>query len=125
MNCAITDKRSKEGIAIYIRNNQRVLDACLQVGSIRNMIYVTVLLRSGFFSINYGLPYANSGLYHPPKHNYQECHLLSTIFAWKTACQKYFFRIFSQTRSGGESQKSELGFDLKNPHALRVDVMDS
>ena len=71
-------------------------------------------------------PYANSGLYHPPKHNYQECHLLSTIFAWKTACQKYFFRIFSQTRAqGDESQKSELGFDLKNPHAVRVDVMDS
>ena len=71
-----TDKRSKGGIAIYIGNIQRVLDACLQVGSIRNMIYVTVLLRSGFFSINYGLPYANTGLYHPPKHNSHELNVI-------------------------------------------------
>ena len=36
-----------------------------------------------------------------------------------------FSDLFPNTRSGGESQKSELGFDLKNPHAVRVDVMDS
>ena len=89
------------------------------------MIYVTVLLRSGSFSINYGLPYANSGLYHPPKHNSHECNLLSTIFAWKTAGQKYFFRIFSQKRAQVVNLKSPNGFDLKNPHAVRVDVMDS
>ena len=40
------------------------------------MIYVTVLLRSGFFSINYGLPYANTGLYHPPKHNSHELNVI-------------------------------------------------
>ena len=38
------------------------------------------------------------------------------IFAGKTACQMYFFRILSQKkRSDHKSQKSGFRFDLKNP----------
>ena len=69
-NWAGTDKRSKGGVAIYIRNNLHVVD--VYRSDLYEMICVTILLPSGHRMLI-------SALYNPPKHNYQECDLMSHI----------------------------------------------
>ncbi len=59
------DMRAKGGIAIYVRNNLKVID--IYRSSLYELIGVTLLLL---------LPTGNHmliyGLYHPPRHNYLE-----------------------------------------------------
>lgn len=57
-----TDNRSKGGVSIYIRNNQRIVD--VYRSDLDEMICVAILLPSGHRVLI-------SGLYNPPKHNYE------------------------------------------------------
>ena len=67
------DKRSKGGVVICVRNNLCVVD--VYRSDQYKMICVTILLPSGHRMLI-------SGLYNPPKHNYQECNLTS-LFSWQ------------------------------------------
>ena len=68
--CAGTDKRSKGGVAINIRSNLRVVN--VYRSDQYEIICVSILLPSGHCMLI-------SGLYNPPKHNYQECNLMSHL----------------------------------------------
>ena len=57
------DMRAKGGIAIYVRNNLKVID--IYRSSLYELIGVTLLLPTGNHMLIYGL-------YHPPRHNYLE-----------------------------------------------------
>ena len=65
-----TDKRSKGGVAIYIRDNLRIVDVYRSDRS--EMICVTIVLPSGQRMLI-------SGLYNPLKHNYQELYLMGHL----------------------------------------------
>ena len=66
-----TDKKSKGGVAIYIRNNLHVV-IVYRSNQYEMIFCVTILLLSGHRMLI-------SGLYNPPKHNYQECNLMSHL----------------------------------------------
>ena len=66
------DKRKKGGVAIYVRNNLKVLD--IYRSSLYELICTTLLLPSGHRMLI-------SGLYNPPKHNYRDSELMSYIIS--------------------------------------------
>ena len=64
------DMRAKGGVAIYVRNNLKVID--IYRSSLYELIGVTLLLPTGNRMLIYGL-------YHPPRHNYLESDLLDYL----------------------------------------------
>ena len=62
--------RAKGGVAIYVRNNLKVID--IYRSSLYELIGVTLLLPTGNRMLIYGL-------YHPPRHNYLESDLLDYL----------------------------------------------
>ena len=62
--------RAKGGVAIYVRNNLKVID--FYRSSLYELIGVTLLLPTGNRMLIYGL-------YHPPRHNYLESDLLDYL----------------------------------------------
>ncbi|CAB4026139.1 RNA-directed DNA polymerase from transposon X-element, partial [Paramuricea clavata] len=64
------DMRAKGGVAIYVRNNLKVID--IYRSSLYELIGVTLLLPTGNRMSIYGF-------YHPPRHNYLESDLLDYL----------------------------------------------
>ncbi|CAB4023089.1 RNA-directed DNA polymerase from transposon X-element, partial [Paramuricea clavata] len=64
------DMRAKGGVAIYVRNNLKVID--IYRSSLYELIGITLLLPTGNRMSIYGL-------YHPPRHNYLESDLLDYL----------------------------------------------
>ena len=64
------DLRSKGGVAIYVRNNLKVID--IQRSDLYELIEITLLLPTGNTMIVYGL-------YHPPTHKYLESNLMDHL----------------------------------------------
>ena len=61
------DMRSKGGVAVYVRDNLKVID--IYRSDVYELIEITLLLPMGNTMIVYGL-------YHPPTHNYLESNLM-------------------------------------------------
>ena len=67
------DMRNKGGVAIYLRHNIKVLE--IYRSSLYELICLTLLLPSGHHMLV-------CGLYHPPKHNYQDCDLMNYLVGY-------------------------------------------
>ena len=64
------DMRSKGGVAVYVRDNLKVID--IYRSDVYELIEITLLLPMGNTMIVYGL-------YHPPTHNYLESNLMDYL----------------------------------------------
>ena len=64
------DTRSKGGVAIYVRNNLKVID--IKRSDLHELFEITLLLPMGNTMIVYGL-------YHPPTQNYLESNLMNHL----------------------------------------------
>ena len=64
------DMRSKGGVAVYVRDNLKVID--IYRSDVYEFIEITLLLPMGNTMIVYGL-------YHPPTHNYLESNLMDYL----------------------------------------------